>query len=468
MVATLGAQPIFSETFDADVVELGRSAQFGTRLHLRFVREYPGWVKEGDAPVHFALQAEGDWSLMVFADSPGDNVLTLKEAFHANEGGKAYALSVDVGPGTYADFSQATIAGDTILAELLRADDTVLASFAIAPRPWDTNVAYEPALFEYRGDGSGPLRVRLSPQGHAVRFYGAVDNLQVFASAAEAKEAVARRLAVERLRDVPRVPIPFASPTPRHVFSADPVLQEQELERNKLIKRFAASRQAQAGDPYRPAYHFVSPESMLNDPNGLCFWNGKWHLFYQAYPPDEFPRPVLEDVMRRRQHWGHAVSDDLVRWRDLPYAIYPGPERMCFSGATIVERDRVSALYLGIAAGQMLATSSDPLLLNWTKPGGGVVRGGGGDSCVWKEGDRYYALLGSYLVESGDLMNWRDVGPFVELPATCRRTTPRARTSGRSAISTSSLLQPPQRRAVLPGRLRQGPQEVRAVRPWQV
>jgi len=63
---------------------------------------------------------------------------------------------------------------------------------------------------------------------------------------------------------------------------------------------------------------------MLNDPNGLCFWQGRWHLFYQAYPPDEFPDP--RDINKRRQHWGHAVSDDMVHWRDLPYAIYPGRE----------------------------------------------------------------------------------------------------------------------------------------------
>jgi beta-fructofuranosidase len=83
--------------------------------------------------------------------------------------------------------------------------------------------------------------------------------------------------------------------------------------------RFAASRQRLAADRYRPAYHFVSPESQLNDPNGLCFWQGRWHLFYQGYPPDEFPAPA--DLAKRRQHWGHAVSEDLVHWRDLPYAI---------------------------------------------------------------------------------------------------------------------------------------------------
>ena len=111
----------------------------------------------------------------------------------------------------------------------------------------------------------------------------------------------------------------YTSKVPK--FDYPTLLSEQEtvLETNPLMIRFAESRNRQASDKYRPVYHFVSPESTLNDPNGLCFWNGYWHLFYQAYPPED-----------RRQHWGHAISKDLVNWKDLPYAIYPGPERAVF------------------------------------------------------------------------------------------------------------------------------------------
>ena len=56
----------------------------------------------------------------------------------------------------------------------------------------------------------------------------------------------------------------------------------------------------------------------------------------RRYPPED-----------PRQHWGHAVSDDLIHWRDLPYAIYPDPEEKCCSGATLVEDDRVIAMYHG-------------------------------------------------------------------------------------------------------------------------
>ena len=88
----------------------------------------------------------------------------------------------------------------------------------------------------------------------------------------------------------------------------------------------------------------------------MCFWKGYWHLFYQAYPPED-----------TRQHWGHAYSKDLVHWEDLPYAIYPNPEEACFSGATYVEDNKVIAIYHGTKVGNMIAISNDDLLLNWEK-----------------------------------------------------------------------------------------------------
>ncbi len=183
-----------------------------------------------------------------------------------------------------------------------------------------------------------------------------------------------------------------------------------------------------AADPYRPLYHYVSPESTMNDPNGLCFWQGRWHLFYQAYPPED-----------TRQHWGHAVSDDLVHWRDLPYAIYPAPEKCCYSGAALVEPDRVIAMYHGTHVGNMVAVSGDPLLLNWTKLTGCAVipsrRPDGSpqpfsvfDPCIWKKDGLYYSLSGGklphetsgrrrpaeFLFKSSDLVNWEYLHPFVE------------------------------------------------------
>ena len=72
------------------------------------------------------------------------------------------------------------------------------------------------------------------------------------------------------------------------------------------VEDLVANRQALAGDPYRPLYHFSPPGFGLHDPGGVCYWKGKYHFFYL------FSVPGVQ--------WGrgHAVSDDMVHWRDLP------------------------------------------------------------------------------------------------------------------------------------------------------
>ncbi|MCK4514274.1 MAG: glycoside hydrolase family 32 protein, partial [Spirochaetaceae bacterium] len=218
------------------------------------------------------------------------------------------------------------------------------------------------------------------------------------------------------------------SNVPKFHFSHDASEQEAELQQNSLLARFNASRRALAVDKYRPIYHYVNPEGNLKDPNGLCLWQGRWHLFYQGFPPED-----------PRSHWGHVVSDDLVHWRDLPYAIYPDPEERCFSGTTLVEDDRVVAIYYGTKAGVMVAVSSDPLLLNWEKVTGKAVIPFPTDpdarlpyqihdSCIWKHEDHYYALTSgtlptgpaskrvraNYLHRSRDLEHWEYLHPFIE------------------------------------------------------
>jgi len=219
----------------------------------------------------------------------------------------------------------------------------------------------------------------------------------------------------------------YTSRVPKFTFANTLQEQEAQLKTNPLILRFIESRKKMAGDPYRPIYHYVNPENRLNDPNGLCCWKGRWHLFYQAYPPED-----------PRQHWGHAVSDDLIHWRDLPYAIYPNPERCCFSGATLVEKDRVIAMYHGTTVGNMVAVSSDPLLLNWKKVTGKAVIPMNPDEsvppyrifdpCIWKKGNIYYSLSAgtlpdgpggkrvraNFLYRSKDLAKWEYLHPFVE------------------------------------------------------
>ena len=220
----------------------------------------------------------------------------------------------------------------------------------------------------------------------------------------------------------------FISKVPKFEFSSSITEQEEQLSVNPLMVSMKAARKERANDKHRPYYHFTSPGDMLNDPNGLCFWEGNWHLFYQGFPPED-PRP----------HWGHAVSKDLIHWRDLPYAIYPDPEECCFSGSTLVEENRVIAMYHGTQAGNMVAISSDPLLLNWEKVTGGAVipvqepsdepmRYTVFDPCIWKKGDQYFSLsAGTYpekqgghriaadfLFRSENLEDWEYMHTFTE------------------------------------------------------
>lgn len=232
---------------------------------------------------------------------------------------------------------------------------------------------------------------------------------------------------IEKIASGQTVPQDYTSKVPKFTFAKTLEEQEEQLKTNPLLLRMNEARKKLSGDKYRPLYHYVNPEANLNDPNGLCFWNGYWHLFYQAYPPED-----------TRQHWGHAISKDLIHWKDLPYAIYPNPERAVFSGSTLVEKDRVIAMYHGTMVGNMVAVSNDPLLLNWEKVTGTAVipmRSTTGfplpyrvfDPCIWKKDTVYYALSGgtlpgpggkpvraNFLFRSLDLARWEYMHEFTE------------------------------------------------------
>ncbi len=146
------------------------------------------------------------------------------------------------------------------------------------------------------------------------------------------------------------------------VWPEDKAGQTKALRQSEQLARFRAYRDKIRNHPFTPAYHFCAPDGKINDPNGFCRWKGKYHLFYQEYPPED-----------PRQHWGHAVSTDLIHWEDLPTAIYPDPEDAVYSGNVLVEKDRAIAMYHGPGRGNFVAVSHDPLLLNWEKLTGDAV-----------------------------------------------------------------------------------------------
>ncbi|SEF63350.1 glycoside hydrolase family 32 protein [Algoriphagus boritolerans] len=88
-------------------------------------------------------------------------------------------------------------------------------------------------------------------------------------------------------------------------------------------------------EQYRPEYHFTPQKGWMNDPNGMFYLDGEYHLFYQYYPDSTVWGPM---------HWGHAVSKDLVRWEELPIAIYPDSLGYIFSGSAVYDRENTSGL----------------------------------------------------------------------------------------------------------------------------
>ncbi len=88
-------------------------------------------------------------------------------------------------------------------------------------------------------------------------------------------------------------------------------------------------------ESFRPEYHFTPAKGWMNDPNGMFFLDGQYHLFFQHYPDSTVWGPM---------HWGHAVSNDLVTWEELPIALYPDSLGYIFSGSAVLDEENTSGL----------------------------------------------------------------------------------------------------------------------------
>ncbi|MBK9734551.1 MAG: glycoside hydrolase family 32 protein [Saprospiraceae bacterium] len=81
-------------------------------------------------------------------------------------------------------------------------------------------------------------------------------------------------------------------------------------------------------EQHRPVFHFTPDSMWMNDPNGMVFFKGEYHLFYQYYPDSTVWGPM---------HWGHAISKDMIKWTHMPIALYPDSLGYIFSGSVVID-----------------------------------------------------------------------------------------------------------------------------------
>lgn len=109
-------------------------------------------------------------------------------------------------------------------------------------------------------------------------------------------------------------------------------------ENNGHLKRNLTELPEFAQEKHRPLIHFSPEEAWMNDPNGMVYYEGEYHLFFQYYPDSTVWGPM---------HWGHAVSTDLVHWEELPIALYPDELGYIFSGSAVIDWNNTTGLQEG-------------------------------------------------------------------------------------------------------------------------
>ncbi len=189
-------------------------------------------------------------------------------------------------------------------------------------------------------------------------------------------------------------------------------------------------RKRYEGDRHRPQFHLTAPEHWMNEPHAPLYFKGQYHLFYQHNPIG----PYWGNI-----HWGHAVSKDLVQWRDLPVALSPGKSDRdpdgCWSGSAVIDDDGIPMLFytagdhsqspdqIIASARSMFQEDGDNDLTAWKKTVEPVVvqQEGQGwfgnfrDPFLWRDQETWYMLVGTGILGEGgtamlytseDLRSW--------------------------------------------------------------
>ena len=200
----------------------------------------------------------------------------------------------------------------------------------------------------------------------------------------------------------------------------------------KLTKatRFQYEQMNQMPEGEKPVFHVSAPAGWINDPNGFSVYKGKVHLFYQYHPYSICWGPM---------HWGHSVTDDMIKWKTEPVALAPDQEydkKGCFSGSAVQAGDRHVLIYTGVTdeeksdgsreerQNQCIAfgdgvtyekSPQNPVITGDMLPQG-CSQIDFRDPKIWEEDGKYYLIVGNksekykgqvVLFSSSDLEKWK-------------------------------------------------------------
>jgi fructan beta-fructosidase len=149
-------------------------------------------------------------------------------------------------------------------------------------------------------------------------------------------------------------------------------------------------------EPFRPQFHFSPEKKWMNDPNGMVFYKGIYHLFYQYYP---------EGIVWGPMHWGHATSNDLIHWKHRKIALFPDKLGYIFSGSAVVDINNTSGL------GTLM---NPPMVAIFTYHNMEIEKSGGintqSQALAYSldEGETWIKYEGNPIIENKDLKDFRD------------------------------------------------------------
>ena len=172
----------------------------------------------------------------------------------------------------------------------------------------------------------------------------------------------------------------------------------REKDKSKEANQILSKKEETAKiEKFRPQFHFTPKVGWMNDPNGLVYYNGNYHLFYQYYPDSTVWGPM---------HWGHAKSKDLLHWQHRKIALYPDNLGYIFSGSAVIDKNNTTGF--GKDALVTMFTYHDPI----KEKEGSILFQTQGIAYSNDEGETWHKYEHNPVIENPGIRDFRDPKVF--------------------------------------------------------